>query len=353
MHRPKAAWQVLTEKSFGGALLLAFLILSCGKANNSSSNPPPPPPANTEALSVDAGPTNSFVNGLFTTITVCAPGTSTCNTIDHVLVDTGSYGLRLLASGAAGGKLTLALSQQTNSTGAVAECAQFADSFTWGPVAIADVKISGEKASSVPIQVVGDANYPDSTAPTIASCTNGSTIPSGDTLGALGANGILGVGVFTDDCGPACASTTSNPGVYFACPSPPTSSSSCAVIAEPESSQLQSPVWMFSSDNNGLSISMPSVPPTEVGALTESGTLTFGIGTQSNNALGNAKVYTTDGFGNFTTNYSGSSYGTNGVPNSQSFIDSGSGAMFFLDPITTGIPNLLSARIRHCGRPAT
>ena len=50
---------------------------------------------------VDAGPTGNYANGAFATVTVCAPGTSSCQTIDHVLVDTGSVGLRLLAQGPA------------------------------------------------------------------------------------------------------------------------------------------------------------------------------------------------------------------------------------------------------------
>src|SRR5664279_5010150 len=48
---------------------------------------------------VDLGPLNNYANGSFATVTVCTPGTSTCQTIDHVLVDTGSIGLRLLSQG--------------------------------------------------------------------------------------------------------------------------------------------------------------------------------------------------------------------------------------------------------------
>ncbi|MFZ2085111.1 MAG: DUF3443 family protein, partial [Candidatus Sulfotelmatobacter sp.] len=59
-----------------------------------------------------------------------------------------------------------------------------------------------------------------------------------------------------------------------------------------------------------------------------SGSLVFGIGTQSNNALGTAAVYTADPTsGNFSTTYSGTAY-----PD-ESFIDSGSNAYFF--PSTT------------------
>src|SRR5207245_9981099 len=106
---------------------------------------------------------------------------------------------------------SLTLPQQTNSGGqAVATCAEFADSLTWGPVKSADVQLAQLKANSVPIQVIGDPNYPDTAIPT--NCSS-SGLPPNDTLTTLGANGILGVGVFTYDCGPACPTTgTYNPG---------------------------------------------------------------------------------------------------------------------------------------------
>ena len=64
-------------------------------------------------------------------MTVCVPSNSNCQTIDGVLVDTGSFGLRLLSS-AGGGALTLSLPHQTGSNrGTVGECALFVSGFTW------------------------------------------------------------------------------------------------------------------------------------------------------------------------------------------------------------------------------
>jgi hypothetical protein len=62
-----------------------------------------------------------------------------------------------------------------------------------------------------------------------------------------------------------------------------------------------------------------------------SGSLIFGIGTQSDNSLGSAQVFTLDNSGNFTTTFKGTPY-------SSSFIDSGSNGYFFLNSSTTGIP---------------
>jgi hypothetical protein len=108
-----------------------------------------------------------------------------------------------------------------------------------------------------------------------------------------------------------------------------TSAPTPSVASVPLTFQLQNPVWLFPQDNNGVMITLPSVPAD--GAPTASGSLIFGIGTKTNNALGSAQIYTTDVYGNFQTTYNNISYG-------QSFIDSGSNGLFFLDAATAGIP---------------
>lgn len=122
--------------------------------------------------------------------------------------------------------------------------------------------------------------------------------------------------------------------MYYLCPN-----SVCQVTSVPLGNQLQNPVWLFPQDNNGLSISLPSVPAT--GAQTVSGSLIFGIGTQSNNGLGTAQVYTTDSSGNFQTTYNNVSY-------SQSFIDSGSNALYFLDASMVGNKNCTDSKSFYC-----
>src|SRR5471030_982150 len=107
----------------GLGVALCMVVISCGGGGGSASTPPPtpiPPPAqptppaptsNVASVIVDAGPlptTNPSVNTLFTSVTVCVPGTTTCQTIDHIEVDTGSFGLRILSEA-----LTLALPVET------------------------------------------------------------------------------------------------------------------------------------------------------------------------------------------------------------------------------------------------
>jgi hypothetical protein len=293
---------------FGFASLLA----SCGGGSGSKSSI-----NNVASVVVNQGPDNAYANGLFTTVTICATGSSNCQAISGVLVDTMSYGVRILSS-AMTSSLSSALSQQKDANGnSVSECAQFSDGITWGPVKTADVKIAGEVASAIPIQVIGDPAF--SVVPSACSSAG----PPEDTLQKLGANGILGIGPFVQDC-PACApGTTDNQDFYYGC-----TGSACSVTTVALPQQVQNPVALFASDNNGVLVELPAVPSS---APTVSGSLIFGIGTQSNNSLGSAHVFTLDPrTGNISTGFQGKTY--------SSFLDTGSNAYFFLDSAPTGMP---------------
>jgi hypothetical protein len=309
------------------AALLALLVTACGgggggsggastTANSSSNsgaagptvtNTSPAPQvlaANAVRVTVDSGVSN-VPNMPFVSITLCAPGTSECQTIDHVLVDTGSWGVRVFASQL---PASMKLPQQKDASGnLVAECMQFFDGYTWGPVRLADLQIAGEKAASLPIQVI-DPNYP--TLP--ADCANLGA--SRNTPGTLQANGILGIGVFKHDCGANCV-TQALAGTYYACQGLP-----CTSIPLAEEFQVANPVPYFATDNNGSMLSLPTVSG---GAPSVSGQLVFGIGTQANNALGSAQVIgVSPSNGTFTTVH-------NGITYSRSILDSGSTGLFF------------------------
>jgi hypothetical protein len=298
------------------ALLLFTVLAACGGGGSgdapapapgqTGSPPPAPTGANVLAITVDRGPDGTAFNTPFVSVTVCVPGTSTCQTIDHVLVDTGSYGLRLAASAVAQPQ---SLPIVSNNAGApVGECAHFVKGFAWGSVRRADVKLAGETAANLPVQIIGDPAAGFAAVPGVCSST-------GADFGAdLGMNGILGVGLFNQDC-PSC-SASSAPAVYFAC-----TASGCSPTVLPLDSQVANPVAAFASDNNGIAITLPAVA--QGGVATLSGSLIFGIGTQANNQLGSATVYATDRQGNFTTTYKGASY--------TAFLDSGSNAVFFRD----------------------
>ena len=292
---------------------------------------------NVAPITVDDGPDPQNIavaNVPYVTITVCAPGSTTqCQTIDHVTVDTGSSGLRIVSS-----ILNISLPQAIDSSGnPLDECLGFQDGYVWGPVATADITVAGETASNVPVQVM----IPTTGNPPVpSSCSSTNTGPNeGVSVDAFGANALIGVGLFQQDCGPACTSQNSTiPDVYYDCPS-----TGCTPTYVTLAQQVANPVAMFATDNNGVLVQLPSVP--NGGSATASGFLIFGIGTQSNNALGNATVYpvpdTGSNAGNITTIFNGTSY-------PGSFIDSGSNGLFFLDSKTTNIPTCSGAPSWYC-----
>jgi hypothetical protein len=263
----------------------------------------------------------------YVTVTICPPNfgaanATGCVTVDHVFLDTGSYGLRLLKSKVASLSLPLvnlpAVSNAQFSTpaGTALECYPFVLGGLWGPVATADVHIAGETAKAIPIQVIDDpsgatqAQQTDCIAaaggkPTLdaciaaggseASCTK--TAASKflySTAASLQANGILGIGMMPYDCGVTCA-LKDYAGFfvqYYVCPD--SVAANCQPAAVDTAQQVQNPVVHFvpddgnplnagQYDNNGTLITMPD--PSPIGAGVAKGSLVFGIGSRSNNQI--------------------------------------------------------------------
>ena len=269
---------------------------------------------NVVTMTVDAGPNNNSVDIPYITVTVCVPSTSQCQTFDHIEVDSGSYGLRILADATdiAGHAFSLALPPESVNGAPLAECTQFVDGYSWGPVSAADIQISGESAQGVPVQVIGgNSNW------TVPSACAG-TGTQEDTVSTFGANGILGVGVFAQDCGTQCVNVTSN-GDYYACPA----GGSCQPTTVPLAAQVTDPVVDFQTDNNGVIVELPPLGATST-AASITGSLVFGIGTEGNNSLGAQTVLTANNYGDVHTEYNGQS-----LP--YSFFDTGSNAYYFTD----------------------
>jgi len=280
---------------------------------------------------VDQGPagmTYPSTNGMFVSLTFCQPGSSNCQTIDHLLVDTGSVGLRVLDSA-----LTLALPAAHDGNGlTLAECLPFVDSSSWGTVNIADIQMGEESVSALPIHVVGERAYP-----VPADCAG---LPAND-LNSLAANGILGVGTLLNDCGEDCAQpavSRLNPGLYYGCTS--TRAGGCQVTSVPIASQIPNPVAMLPVDNNGVIIQLPPIPAE--GAPSVLGVVVFGIGTQANNGLGTATVLPLDNAGYVETAF------PSGGTQYTSWIDSGSNVLYFLNDATTKIPLCVDQKSFYC-----
>lgn len=336
------------------ALLAVLALAGCGGGSGASTpvtaatatpaptptptptpSPTPSPVANTVPVTMDAGPAalQSGANGYtafnqpYISITICAPGSATnCQTIDHVIVDTGSVGLRILQPVLNASLLSALGSEKDPSGNPVGECYQYVNSYAFGSVRTADLQIAGEKVANMPLQVIADTGV-FATIPSTCSSGGGTPIK---TVQDFSANGIIGIGTAATDCGRYCTVAGGYAAaIYYDCPS-----SGCNTIIARASryqapfEQLPNPVAAFGQDNNGTILALPSVPQPGVPTLT--GTLTFGIDTQADNALNASHILALTrsnsslGPGMLTATY-------NGKQLTQSFLDSGSTEYFFID----------------------
>ncbi|MDR3299385.1 MAG: DUF3443 domain-containing protein [Candidatus Accumulibacter sp.] len=277
------------------SLALALVIFGCGGGGGGggggSSTPAPPTPPTPPTQSTAANQLQITVgrpNLPFVSVEVCVPGTSTCKTIDRVIVDTGSSGLRLVSSS----DLT---SLSLPPVSSLAECVTFVSGYTWGAIRSADVKLAGQ-TKNMAIHVIDDTT-------TVGSAPDSCT---GAPVNLSGINGILGVGVFVRDGG-----------FYYAC------SGSCTrTYSVPDEQQVRNPVALLDDHNNGVVIDLRAVSDSgAAGPFT--GTLYLGIGTHDNNSLGSATVISVDAKGEFSTSFKGTSL--------SGYIDSGSNGLFFPD----------------------
>lgn len=307
--------------SFFLSLVFCLILVACtgGSSDSSGGGAVPPEGSNIVNVSVDS---NVFgaVNEPFVNVTVCSTSNiQNCITIDHILVDTGSVGLRIFAQPITTDALTtLNLTPQTASGYPVGECAQFVQGNTWGPLMFANIQIGGKTANNAVIQIIADSTF----LPAPSACTNTGALM--DTPATFGANGVLGIGVALQDCGLVCVLASNMQNYYFSCP--PTG---CNNIGMPLANQIQNTVSLFSSDNNGIILSLNSVP--SGGAVSATGTLTFGIDTASNNVSANTNIILVNGLGTFTTTFQGQTY-------ANSYLDSGSNGLYFSPPSNGAIP---------------
>ncbi len=276
--------------TLGFAGVLAIALSSCGQGSGSN------------VVAIQAGGcSQGYPDEPCVSVTICQPGTSSCQTISNILLDTGSYGLRVFGS-----LLSVQLPLEGDGSGnKIAECVSYVQqSSDWGPVVVADIQLGGETASSVPMQII-DAGF----AQIPSSCQNPDTSPQND-----GFNGILGVGLLVQDCGSSCSQSANNQ-VYYSC-----GSGGCGGIAIPLQDQVSNPIALLPVDNNGLIINFPAIPAQ--GVPTVQGTMVLGIGTQGDNSPAQVTVLPADQNSNFLTTF-------NGQTLQNSFIDSGTDGLFF------------------------
>lgn len=134
--------------------MVPVLIIGCGKSNGSESFTEALANAMLVTVNGSLCASNSYPNKPCVGVTICTPGTSDCQAIDDIILDTGSTGLRIFKD-----VLSVQLTQATTASGDLAECLQFADNTNeWGPIEYADVVLGKEPAVTIPIQVI-DASF--------------------------------------------------------------------------------------------------------------------------------------------------------------------------------------------------
>lgn len=262
-----------------------------GNTNNTTLNQIP--------VTVSTGPQNNYLNGLYGSITLCN-SSNICTTVNNVIFDTGSVGVRIVKSALPNGFLS---ADSDGNGGTYSNCGVFASGYTWGDVSSATITLGGLTSSQkVPVHIIGQSNY---SVPSSCSSGNGSAMNS---VSSLGANGIIGIGLFKYDCGSTCVNyqTTS----YFSC-----KNNTCTSTRIPLTSQLLNPVAAMPAPyNNGNVISLPAIPST--GSKNVNGSIYLGIGNATNNTFSPKAVINTDNNGYINATMNGKTF-------SQSFLDSG------------------------------
>ncbi|KGA93836.1 Heavy-chain fibroin [Leptospirillum ferriphilum] len=251
------------------------------------------------------------VNVPYVTVRICIPSTTQCQTINNVLLDTASSGLRIFSDA-----LTISLPNVQVGGQDVATCESFGSGNIWGGMYFADVYLAGEPSFKLAVHV-GSSSFGLSGTP--PSPCNSSLVSSATQAGM---NGILGIGPVPEGY------VTS----FYAC-----NGSSCSSLNSSQGQDLTSengyirnPLFALASetdsgDINGVTIQLNAVPS---GGLNYSqtngspgmvvGKLILGVNGQSDNPTPQPTASTLYGIydctcsnGFILTGLFGSSLGTN------------------------------------------
>ena len=260
--------------------VLLIILSACnsgsGSNTSNSTNPVPTPlPTPTSpnlmiSVSQNNGSSNicGNLNIPCVTVTICSPTDSkSCQTVDNILIDSGSVGLRVFNT--ALGSLASDLPYETSNDEDIGDCVGYGDySANWGPVVTAAISLGGQTTTqNVPMQII-NASFVDKGTACLTSLGGGyklATSPS-----QSGYNGILGVAPLVHD-------TVTN---YFTC-----TSSQCTESMSLESSLLVSnPIaYLSESYESGITFQFPAIGAN--GASNVTGYAIFGVGSNNENTF--------------------------------------------------------------------
>lgn len=280
---------------------------------------PTPAPAAEEPASVPlrAGAALSGYNRLTVSVTICRPGTTICATIDNVMVDTGSTGLRLDRRAVPD---ALALPEFAGSgSRPLAECVRFVGSAAWGSLRRADLRIGGLTAPGLPIQI-----FEDDAASRPSSCPRSGVVPT--------SNGTLGIGIHATDCAGTCDQARLKPLLYRC------TEEACTPLPGlvSDADRLPNPLLRLAGGAiGGLLFDLPAPSP---GAHSVTGRLGFLRGGDLPPGM---QVLPVAPDGRFTTRYGGQDY-------PGSYIDSGTATTILTD---LALPACIRPNWAFCAAP--
>ena len=289
----------------------------------------------------------SVANIPYISVYLCAPGSTTnCAWIDHIQVDTGSEGLRIVADAIPSQVLNAlpAVPSGLGSGTVSGECYNFVASYFWGGVHSADVTLGGTVAPGtgaaangvvIPglnLQILSDATV-NATAPLVNQipCASVPGATREDVAQDLGANGVIGIGLFLEDCHGNCANS---PSVYFACPASPTLACLQQDTTLTTAGRVANPI--AAAGRNGVAVALDGAAAAQAAVVkyllpsgylnysTVAGSVSYGIGS------GPAHQFVADpGNGYLQSTVNGVVYPVNSFSGTGAYIDSGSNSLFF------------------------
>lgn len=259
----------------------ATLITACNSGGSSSPSscnygtaPAAPTDSNQVQIMAGCGLNNVGNNVPYVSVTICQDSSgANCQTINNVLLDTGSIGLKINQS-VLNSKLLSGLTSINDTTTnlPLSSCNLYGGGYLFTNAYTATVKLGGMTSNNMPIQVINDINQ--STVP--ASC---SLVSFNNLLANSGANGVIGVN-------PQVFASNSHVKLYI--------ESQAGVYTQLDYKTANSdpilnvnPIVGFA-ESNGLIISLPAV--TANSNTNIYGVLTFGVNTRANNQINNASV---------------------------------------------------------------
>lgn len=202
-----------------------------------------------------------YPNQPFVSLEICQPDLTACVTLNKVLVDTGSFGLRIFESALNG----LTPTAITHQGGELRQCAGFGSGYTLGRVVKVGLKMAGASARDLPIQVIETS---PSAAPNDCATTGSAQFTAKEQVGG---NAILGIGPLASDSGAGLRVR------YYV----RNANQNTLLSQVPSDLAVANPIGRLDQHANGAVLEFPAADTN--GNFTLSGSLILGLNTAANN----------------------------------------------------------------------